>query len=83
MSTPLEAGKDTVRRERAVSSLSDRTGAPLADVRTLFAQEFAALELGARVRSYLTVLTASRVRTRLRRRKQVVAQLSEVPPPRG
>ena len=78
MSTPLEAGKETVRRERAVSSLSDRTGTPLAEVRSLFAQEFAALELGARVRAYLTVLTASRVRTKLRR-KHAVAQLPELP----
>lgn len=61
-----------------MSSLSDGTGAPLAEVRTLFVQEFAALETGAKVRSYLTVLTTSRVRRQLRRR-HAVAQLPDVP----
>jgi ribosomal protein L34E len=51
-----------------MSSLCDRTGAPLAEVRSLFAQEFSRLELGAKVRSYLTVLTASNVRALLRRK---------------
>jgi uncharacterized protein DUF3562 len=68
MSTLFEAGKETVRHERAMSSLSDRTGTPLAEVRSLFAQELAELELGARVRSYLTVLTTSKVRTMLRQK---------------
>jgi len=35
--------------------------APAATTRSLFAQEFSRLELGAKVRSYLTVLTASNV----------------------
>ncbi len=51
-----------------MSSLCDRTGAPLAEVRSLFAQEFSRLELGAKVRSYLAVLTASNVRAMLRRK---------------
>lgn len=68
MSPLFEPGKEAVRHERAMSSLSDRTGAPLAEVRRLFAQEFARLELGAKVRSYLAVLTASNVRALLRRK---------------
>jgi hypothetical protein len=68
MSPLIETGKDTVRHERAISSLSHRSGAPLAQVRSLFAQEFSRLELGAKVRSYLAVLTASKVRAMLRRK---------------
>jgi hypothetical protein len=68
MSPLLEPGKEAFRHERAMSSLCDRTGAPLAEVRNLFAQEFSRLELGAKVRSYLTVLTASKVRAMLRRK---------------
>jgi Protein of unknown function (DUF3562) len=68
MSSLLEVTKEVVRRERAMSSLCDRTGTPLAEVRRLFAQEFSRPELGAKVRSYLTVLTASTVRTMLRRK---------------
>jgi Protein of unknown function (DUF3562) len=68
MSSLLERGKEAVRHERAINSLRDRTGAPLMEVRRLFAQEFSRLELGAKVRSYLSVLTASNVRARLRRK---------------
>ena len=64
----FESDKEAVRRERAMSSLCERTGAPLAEVRSLFAQEFSRLELGAKVRSYLAVLTASNVRAMLRRK---------------
>ncbi|HUI61572.1 MAG TPA: DUF3562 domain-containing protein [Steroidobacteraceae bacterium] len=68
MQSLLEAGQEAARHERAMSSLCDRTGAPPAEVRRLFTQEFSRLELGARVRSYLAVLTASNVRAMLRRR---------------
>ena len=68
MSPLSEPCKEAVRHERAMSSLSDRTGAPLAEVRNLFAQEFTRLELGAKVRSYLTILTAANVRAMLSRK---------------
>jgi hypothetical protein len=58
----------TVRHERAMISLCDRTGVPLAEVPSLFAQEFSRLELGAKVLRYLAVLTASKVRAMLRRK---------------
>jgi hypothetical protein len=67
MSSLFERDKEAVRHERAMSTLCDRSGAPLAEVRTLFAREFSRLELGAKVRSYLAVLTASNVRAMLRR----------------
>jgi hypothetical protein len=63
-----ERDKEAVRHERAIRSLHDRTGAPLPEVRRLFAHEFSRLELGAKVRSYLSVLTVSNVRAMLRRK---------------
>ena len=68
MSSRFEPGTEAVRHERAMNSLCHCTGAPLAEVRSLFAHEFSRLELGASVRSYLTVLTASNVHTILRRK---------------
>ena len=65
MSSLFERGNEAARHERAISSLSDGTGASLAKVRVLFTQEFSRLELGAKVRSYLSVLTASSVRAML------------------
>lgn len=67
MHSLLEPGKELAGHERAIGLLRDRTGAPLAEVRRLFAQEFSRLELGAKVRSYLSVLTVSNVRAILRR----------------
>ena len=52
--------------ERVIHALSDRTGMPPAEIRTLFSQEFARLQLGAKVGSYLPALTASNVRALLR-----------------
>lgn len=68
MNSLFEPEKEAVRHERAISSLRNRSGAPLAEVRALFAQEFARLELGARVHSYLSILTTSKVRAMLRRK---------------
>jgi hypothetical protein len=51
--------------EQVIRSLSVRTGVSTAEVRTLFSQEFARLELGAKVLSYLPALTASNVRAML------------------
>ena len=68
MNSLLERGKEAARHERAISRLHDRTGAPLVEVRRLFAQEFSRLELGAKVRSYLPVLAARNVRAMLNRK---------------
>jgi hypothetical protein len=80
MSSPLESEQESVRHERAVSSLSDRSGAPRAQVRSLFAQEFSRLELGAKVRAYLGVLTASNVHRMLRRKARGAMEDSRVRP---
>jgi len=68
MKSLLEAAQEAARHERAMSSLCKRSGAPLAEVQRLFAQEFSRLELGATVRSFLAVRTASNVRAMLRRK---------------
>jgi hypothetical protein len=62
-----------------MSSLCERTGAPLAEVRSLFVQEFARLELGAKVRSYLAVLTASNVLAMLRSERRAGRQARGAP----
>jgi hypothetical protein len=60
-------------RERAAKAVSAGTGAPLEDVRDLFAREFARLEIGATVRSYLLALTVSSVRAILGKRRKPIA----------
>jgi len=59
-----------VTHEREVQSLSESSGAPPAAVRALFAAEFARLKVGAKVGSYLAVLTESNVRGMLRRKAE-------------
>ena len=56
--------------EREIRSLSDRSGVSPAHVRTLFRHERARLGMGAKVHSYLAVLTASNVRAMLQRAAQ-------------
>ena len=58
--------------ERAIHSLSARSGVPPVQVRTLFRHELTRLGMGAKVGSYLAVLTASNVRGMLRRKRQLV-----------
>jgi hypothetical protein len=60
--------------ERAIRSLSSRTGVAPAEVRCLFAQELARLKRGAKVRSYLPALTASNVRALLRSASTVATE---------
>jgi hypothetical protein len=57
--------------ERAIRSLSERSGVSLGEVRTLVGDEFARLKMGAKVGSYLGVLTASNVRGMLRRKARL------------
>jgi hypothetical protein len=68
MSALSERDQEAVRHECAVRWLHDRTGAALPEVRRLFAQEFSRLELRAKVRSYLSLLTVSNVRAMLPRK---------------
>ncbi len=66
MRAPLEQD-DRQPDEREIRSLSDQSGVAPAQVRTLFRHEHARLGMGAKVHSYLAVLTASNVRGMLRR----------------
>ena len=59
---------ETAPHEREIRSLSTRTAVPPDEVRALFAHEFARLGMGAKVGTYLTVLTTSNVRAMLRRK---------------
>ena len=57
--------------ERQIRCLSDQSGVPLLHVRQLFRHELARLGMGAKIGSYLAVLTASNVRGMLRRKTQL------------
>lgn len=65
MGSTYEHGKEAARHERAISSLSARTGIAPAEVRALFMRELARLELRAKVRTYLAALATSNVRAML------------------
>ena len=79
MRAPLEHD-DRQPDEREIRTLADRSGVAPAQVRTLFRHERARLGMGAKVHSYLAVLTAANVRGMLRR---VAAKTRvEAPPPR-
>ena len=70
MGSLYERGNEAARHERAITSLSARTGTSPAEVRTLFTRELARLELRARVRTYLSVLTTSKVRAMLSAKRE-------------
>jgi hypothetical protein len=63
-----ETRYDPAPHRRAIQSLCDRTGRAPAEVRDLFGREFSRLEMGAKVGTYLAVLTESNVRGMLRRK---------------
>ena len=65
MGSLYEGSNEAARHEHAITSLSVRTGTSPAEVRALFARELARLELRAKVRTYLSVLTTSNVRAML------------------
>ncbi|HEV7136915.1 MAG TPA: hypothetical protein VGN43_09800 [Steroidobacteraceae bacterium] len=59
--------RDAARSERAIRALIDASGALPEEVRDLFTIEFNRLERVAKVRTYLHVLAAVKVRTLLSR----------------
>jgi len=58
---------ESERHERAIRALIARSGVSPLEVRARFGRELARLQLNARVRSYLTLLTSANVLTALRR----------------
>lgn len=58
---------DAGRSDRAIRALTDASGASPERVRDLFTVEFSRLERVARIRTYLHVLAAARVRAMLPR----------------
>lgn len=84
MQAPLEQD-DRQPDEREIRSLSDQSGVAPAQVRALFRHEHARLGMGAKVHSYLAVLTASNVRGMLRRvaqRREAAQECHAAEPPR-
>ena len=75
MISQFENCKEAVRHERAIATLTHRTGVPVAEVRALFAEEFARLARDATVRSYLITCTVSNVLAALRKKKAVPSRL--------
>jgi hypothetical protein len=69
MSFRLEPGNEVAQHERVIGALTDLTGAPVAEVRALYADEFARLARGATIRSYLAVRAKSNVLAILRARR--------------
>lgn len=67
MGSFVERGNESARHERAIALLTARTGASPEEVRGLYATELARLRRGARVHTYLQILTTSKVRSVLRR----------------
>lgn len=70
MKSHFEDCKEAARHERAISALTQRTGVPLAEVRALFAEEFARLARRATVRKYLVTCAASNVLAALRKKRR-------------
>jgi hypothetical protein len=77
MSSPFLYGHRPITHERQIRSLSDRSDAPPWEVRALFNAELARLQMGAKVGSYLAVLTESNVRGMLSRKAKPTADLAE------
>lgn len=69
------------RDEHTIRLLTQSTGASVDEVQALFARELTRLEVGASVRSYLTVLAVASVRVLLRRKGAALsgAQADPVP----
>jgi hypothetical protein len=65
----LSDANEAAQYEREIGALNARTGIALAEVRALYAQEFARLARGATVRSYLALRTTSNVLEMMRRRR--------------
>src|SRR5687768_5288752 len=63
--------------EREIRSLSHQSGISLVELRTLFRHEARRLGMGAKVGSYLAVLTAANVRGMLRRRARLARAVRE------
>ena len=79
MGTSFQPHSSGGAHESEIRSLSDRAGATEIEVRTLFVSEFARLKMGAKVSSYLTVLTTSSVRGMLRRKAARLAAAADGP----
>ena len=76
MSSPFFRGLQPGTYERQIRSLSDSSNTPPSKVRALFNAELARLQMGAKIGSYLAVLTESSVRGMLRRKTKLAADVA-------
>jgi hypothetical protein len=76
MSSPFFRDFQPGLYERQIRSLSHGSNTPPSKVRALFNAELARLQMGAKVGSYLAVLTESSVRGMLRRKTRLAADLA-------
>ncbi len=56
---------EAARHERAISAIAEAGNASLEKIRGLYAEEFARLEKGAKVRTYLHALAVANVRAQV------------------
>jgi hypothetical protein len=83
MNASFKYRRDPLAHEREIQSLSQKSGALPAEVRALFGNELARLKMGAKVGTYLGVLTTSNVRGMLRRKARLAAALAQKASLRG
>lgn len=57
---------EAARHERAISTIAEAGDASLEEIRGLFAEEFARLDKGAKIRKYLHALAVANVRAKVR-----------------
>lgn len=62
----VQTHSEAARHERAISAIAATGNASLEKIRSLFAEEFARLEKGAKVRTYLHALAVANVRAHVR-----------------
>jgi len=68
LSSNAPNANEVAQHEQVIGTLTARTGVPLAEVRALYAGEFARLARDATVRSYLALRATSNVLAMLRGR---------------
>jgi len=73
--------RESATQERAIEALARQSHVPLDQVAQLYTHELAVLEVGARITSFLTILTIRKVREILRQRSHPVRALEAPAPP--
>jgi hypothetical protein len=83
MNAPLYDRYGPWTHERGIQIIRDWAGASSSEVQTLLPPEFARLTMGAKVGSYIAVLTESSARGMSQRRTRLAANLGQTPSAQG